>query len=166
MKTRSSKLEAQNLLTWEEVDQSLRRMGEIEIAYNKINGEMTLKINEIKEEAAARANGIMAERAALEKAITVFCEQHKHEFIKARSVELTFGLVAYRVSKSIYIKSKSACVAALKVLGLTSYIKTMEEPDKEALDGLENIVLAKIGVTRKIEDKLRIEPDLEKLKRE
>jgi phage host-nuclease inhibitor protein Gam len=156
--------EVQELPDWEAVDQALRRMGEIDIAIQKLEGEMTLRINEIRELYDNKAAGLKAERAALEKAVIGFCDTRKHEFARTRSRELTFGVVAYRVTRKIHIKSKAACVAALKALGLTSYLRIIEEPDKEALETLDDAVLVKVGASRKIEDKLRIEPNLERLR--
>jgi len=149
---------------WDQVDAALRRMGELDIAVEKIQGDMTLRINEIKAEAETKAEGLKKERKNLEDAITDFCEAHKEEFTKQRNKELTFGLVAYRIVTKIVIKSKEACLAAMHALKLNSYIRVIEEPDKLAMEGLDDAVLAKIGAKRKTEDRLRIEPNLEKLK--
>ncbi|MDP3014168.1 MAG: host-nuclease inhibitor Gam family protein [Candidatus Subteraquimicrobiales bacterium] len=153
-----------SLRAWEDVDISLRRMGEIDIAVSKIEGEMTLKINQIKAEADAKSEDIRKEYDELEQAITEFCEEHKQDFTKTRNKELTFGLVAFRVVTRMVIRSKEACLAAMHALKLGSYIRVIEEPDKLAMEDLDDAVLAKVGVKRKTEDKLRIEPNLERLK--
>ena len=150
--------------SWENVDTLLRRMGEIDIVISKIEGEMTLKINVIKAEADSKSESLRKEYDQIDDAITAFCEEHKQDFTKQRSKELTFGLVAYRVVTKIVIKSKEACLAAMHALKLDSYIRVIEEPDKLAMEGLDDAVLAKVGVKRKTEDKLRIEPNLERLK--
>lgn len=150
--------------SWENVDTLLRRMGEIDISISKIEGDMTLKINEIKADADKKSESLRKEYDEIEEAITQFCEEHKQEFTKQRSKELTFGLVAYRVVTKIAIKSKEACLAAMHALKLDSYIRVVEEPDKLAMEGLDDAVLAKVGAKRKTEDKLRIEPNLERLK--
>lgn len=149
---------------WEQVDAALRRIGEIDIAIEKIQGDMTLKINEIKAQAEAKAEGLKKERKNLEKAISQFCEEHKEEFAKKRSRELTFGVVAYKVTKRIVIRSIKACVAAMEALGLEQYLRVEKKPDKELMMNLDDQTLAKIGATRKIEDKLRIEPAIEKIR--
>ncbi len=149
---------------WEEVDQALRRMGEIDIRLTKIEGDMTLKINEIRAEYDTKAEGLKAERKAIEEQITLFAEAHKEEFAKNRSKDLTFGVVAFRIVHKVVVRSKAACLAALKALGLVQYIRTIEEPDKEAMSGLDAGTLAKVGATLKTEDKLRIEPNIERIK--
>lgn len=149
--------------TWDEVNQALRRMGEIDIKTQKIAGDLTLAINSQRACADQQSAPLLTERKELEESIAAFCEEHKQEFAKTRSREMAFGLVAYRVVTRIAIRSKEACLAAMHALKLTNYIRSYEEPDKEALIDLDDAVLAKIGAKRKTEDKLRIEPALEKV---
>ena len=148
---------------WNEVDSALRRIGEINIKLQKLEGEMTLKVNEIKAEYDVKAEGLKAERKAIEENITLFAEARKQEFAKVRSKDLTFGTIAYRVVTRVVLKSKAATVAALKALGLVQYLRIIEEPDKEAMSGLDATTLAKVGASLKTEDKLRIEPNMEKI---
>jgi phage host-nuclease inhibitor protein Gam len=152
------------LASWEEVDQKLRRIGEIDIALEKIEGSMTLQINEIREKYEREIETYKTDRQALDEAITVFAEERKEEFSKVRSKDMTFGSVAYRVVRSIYIRSKEATVAALHALKLDQCIRVIEEPDKEAMVDLEDNILAKVGAKRKVEDKFRIEPNIERIK--
>ena len=149
---------------WEDVNLAVRRMGEIDIQVDRLQGEMTLKVNEIKSKYDAKSQGLLAERKEIEKDITLFTDTCKDEFTKTRHKELTFGKVAYKVTSKILIKSKDACLAALKALKMSDYIRIKEEPDKEAMVNLDQITLAKVGASIKVEDKLRIEPNLETLK--
>jgi len=148
---------------WQDVDNALRRMGEIDIRLSELEGAMTLKINDVRQDFETRAEGLKAERKKLEQAVTAFVEGRKDEFIKVRNRELTFGSIAYRLVTKVVIRSKAACLAALKALNLHAYIRITEEPDKEALSGLDAGTLAKVGAQLKTEDKLRIEPKLEKI---
>ena len=152
------------LSNWDEVDLRLRRIGEIQIALEKIEGDMTLRINDIRQDYKESIGIFESERRDLEEAITSFSEMHKDEFTKARSKDLTFGLVAYRVVRKIMIRSNEACVAALRALKLDQYIRVTEEPNKEAMADLEDNQLAKVGAKRKVEDKFRIEPNIERIK--
>jgi phage host-nuclease inhibitor protein Gam len=149
---------------WNEVDNALRRMGEIDIRLAKLEGEMTLKVNEIKAEYDVKAEGLRVQRKALEEQITLFAEFRKEEFAKIRSKDLTFGVVAYRIVSKVVVKSKAATVAALEALHLDSYLRVIKEPDKEAMTGLDAGTLAKVGASLKTEDKLRIEPNIERIK--
>lgn len=149
---------------WNEVDNGLRRMGEIGIRLAKLEGEMTLKVNGVKAEYDLKAEGLKAERKRIEDNITLFADARKEEFTKTRAKDLTFGVVAYRITHKVVLRSKAACLATLKALGLTQYIRTIEEPDKEAMSGLDAGTLAKVGASLKTEDKIRIEPNMEKIK--
>ena len=151
---------------WCEVDQALRRMGEIDIESEKLDGKMTLAINEIKETFQPRKEELTGERKELEESISAFVEQHKGEFVKTRSKELDFGTISFRIIKKITFKTKEAVVAALKTLGMMTYIRTTEEPNKEAMEGLDSQTLLKIGASRKEEDKLTITPNIQRLSEE
>jgi len=154
---------ASSYTDWNEVDQGLRRMGEIDIRLARLEGEMTLKVNEIRADYDIKAEGLKAERKAVEEQISLFADARKDEFAKTRSKELTFGTVAYRIVHKVAIRSKAATVAALEALGLDSYLRIIKEPDKDAMTGLDAGTLAKVGATLKTDDKLRIEPNLERI---
>lgn len=151
---------------WNEVDQAVRRIGEIDIATTRLSGEMTIRINEVKEEYVTRAAAMLAEAKQLSAAVTAFCEGHKEEFAKKRSRELTFGEVAYKVTTKIIIKAVKACVAAMEALELDAYLTITKSPDRTKMLTLDAQTLAKIGARRDTEDKLRIEPNVEKIKKE
>ena len=152
------------LTSWEAVDGALRRMGEVDIALSKIEGDMTLRINEIKSVAEVKAEGLKAERKALEKDITLFAGGRKGEFAKNRNKELAFGEVAFRVTTKIAITSVKACVSAMEALGFHNYLRVEKKPDKELMLDLDDQTLARVGATRKVTDKIRIVPNMEKVK--
>ena len=154
--------------SWEEVDQALKRLAELEILEQELQGQMTLEINQIKEHFKLQAQPHKRERRHIEGLIKDFCEAHKQEFLKKRSKTLEFGKVAWRVSKRIVIpraKEKlAATIRAIKALGFTQCLRVKEELDRDALDKLTDQDLARLGLQRKVQDKLRIEPNIEKLK--
>ena len=151
--------------SWEEVDAAIRRMGEIDIACERINGEAVLKINDIKQEAKQRTAGLAAERRALEKAVETFCAARKSEFAKKRSKTLTFGAIGYRIVTKVPLpkdKGKvAALVSALKAFDLLDCIKIKEAPDRERIAELDEATIAKLGLSRTVKDSFRIVPDIE-----
>ena len=152
------------LASWDEVNNALRRLGEIEIMGQEYEGQMTLEINEIRDRYGKEFGLLAEEQAVIETDIASFVAANKAEFLKVRSKTLDFGTLAFRVTKKIVLRNTKAVVAAIKALGWQQYLRIKEEPDKEALDGLSDTELARIGVTRKTEDRLRIEPNIERLK--
>jgi phage host-nuclease inhibitor protein Gam len=159
-----AKPQPQIFSSWDEIDQKLRRMGEIDIAVLKLEGDMTLRINEIRAEYETKAEGLKYERLTIEGGIAAYVEDHKDEFAKTRSKELTFGVIAFRVVKKIVIRSIKATIAAMHALHLEQYIRTIEDPDKELMVDLDDNTLSKVGAVRKVDDKLRIEPNIERIK--
>ncbi|MDR1911250.1 MAG: host-nuclease inhibitor Gam family protein [Helicobacteraceae bacterium] len=151
--------------SWEAVDTALRRIGELEIAANEINGVLTLKINELKEESAKRIAPIDAEREHIEKLVTLFCEGNKADFADKRSKVFNFGEVGYRIVKSVglpRVKEKiAALVKSLKAFGLGECVDIVETPNKEAIVELKDETLAKLGLKRTVKDSFRIVPKLE-----
>lgn len=154
------------LKDWSEVDETLKRMGEIDIEREKIDGRMTLKINEIKQDYAEQDKPLVLERDRLENSISAFVEARKAEFVKVRSKVLNFGTVGFRVTRKITFRNKESVVAALKAAGLLQFVRTVEEPNKEAMEGLDDLTLTKLGANRKVEDKLTVEPNIERLSEE
>jgi phage host-nuclease inhibitor protein Gam len=160
----SKKKNDQPFKNWEDVNTALRRIAEIDVLCNDFEGDMTLKINEIKSKFAAKVKDLKDEKIKLESNITDFAENCKDEFIKTRKKELDFGTIAYRVTKRVTIRSIQATLTALKSLGLHNCIRIKEEPNKDELAELDTNTLAKVGASLKVEDKLRIEPNIERIK--
>lgn len=158
----------ETLASWNDVDNAIKRLGELNIAIAHLEGEVTIAVNAIKEKGKKDAETLVAESESLTRLIEAYCELNKAEFAKKRSKELVFGTVAYRLVKSVSIPRAAAKLEALiksiKAFGLKSCIKTVETVDKEALAELEDGDLAKLGIKRTVRDSFRIEPNMEKIR--
>lgn len=153
------------LENWEHVDAALRRMGELKIRRDEIDGRKTLKVNEITAQAKEKIAPLDAEIAELEKDIETFCRANPEAFFEKRSMKLDFGKVGFRVvaGKLVY-RSASAAVAVLKAMKLLHCIKTTEAPVDSEVKKLDKNTLAKIGAACETEDTFRAEPDLKKIR--
>lgn len=80
------------LKSWDEVDNNLKRLGEIEIQKTKLDGELTIKTNELKEQYTSQGNALKKEADEIKKEITRFCEQNKSGFLDKRNKKLNFGV--------------------------------------------------------------------------
>lgn len=149
---------------WDGVDAALRRMGEIEILQGDMEGEVTLLVNEVKGRFAERGKALEQEYKILEKEIAAFCKGKKAEFAVERTKIFNFGIVAYRITRSIVIGAQESCIAALRAMGLNKFVKVTEEVDKQGLADCDDDTLIKVGAERKTVDKLRIEPNLERIR--
>lgn len=118
---------------WEDIDKELKTIGKLE-----------LKISDLKEEIKGKKEGI-----------EVFCATKKKELKKGEKI-LKFGSIVYSATEKILLRSKAGCATALKSLGLKSYIKELEEPDKEAMLKLDDEILKKVGASRKLDEEYKI----------
>lgn len=95
---------------WDEIDQQMRRIGELEIKKSKLEGEMNIKVNELKNKYGTQCSELSEEIKTIKNEITRFCDQKKDEFLDKRSKKLTFGTVAYRISESVKFLNKEASI--------------------------------------------------------
>ena len=154
--------------SFSDVDVALRRLCEVSVGIEKINGEVTLECNRIKEARKSEVERLESEKSFLEQQITLFCEDNKAEFAEKRSKEFTFGEIGYRISKSVSlprIKAKvESLLKAIKSYGLAKECIIYEEkPNKDALAELKDEDLVKLGLTRTVKDSFRIVPKIESL---
>jgi len=156
-----------NLKSWDDVDEAVRRMGELDIALERIQGEATVRINEIKDEAKRKSAPLSKERKDLEKQVQAFCESSKSEFAKKRSKVLNFGTIGYRLVRSVPVprdKDKvAALVKSLKAFGLTDCVKVEEKPDRDKIAEQDDATIAKLGLKRTVKDNFRVLPDVERI---
>ncbi len=145
--------------SWEEVDENFKRLAELQVTKQKIEGEQTIAINEIKAKYSKLAGDVGEEIKEVEKNIALFAEAHRDEFAKKRSKKLTFGTIAFRMTTRVVCGAVESAIKSLKALNLDAYIRVKEELDKDALLELEPGLLSKAGISIKREDKITIEPD-------
>ena len=77
--------------SFSDIDNALKKVCELSVGIEKINGEVTLECNRIKESRKAEVERLESEKNYIEQQITFFCEENKHEFAEKRSKEFTFG---------------------------------------------------------------------------
>ena len=157
-----------NIENFNDVDNALKRLCEVSVGIEKINGEVTLACNAIKEERKSEIERLVSEKNYIEQQISLFCEENKAEFAQKRSKEFTFGEVGYRIVKNVSlprVKTKiDALLNAIKAFGLAKECITYtESPNKEALAELADADLAKLGLKRVVKDSFRIVPKIESL---
>ena len=157
--------------SFSDVDVALKRLCELSVGIEKINGEVTLECNRVKEARKSEVERLESEKSFLEQQITLFCEDNKAEFAEKRSKEFTFGEIGYRLTKSVSlprIKAKvESLLKAIKSYGLAKECIIYEEkPNKDALAELKDEDLVKLGLTRTVKDSFRIVPKIESLETE
>lgn len=153
------------LSAWDDVDKCLRDIGECELAMGELEAEMNIAINDAKEKAAKLAKPLQDNITRLESMIKEFVEDNKSE-IEGKSKQLNFGKVGFRQSTSVSVPAKrlEAIIKNLKKFGMEDCIIIKETVNKEILVRYNEKDIAKVGASRKVEDKFWLEADKEKLR--
>lgn len=153
------------LKSWDDVDTALREIAEGEIILNDIEGQMNIAIAAAKEKAKKLANPTQARIKALTALVKAFVEAEKAD-LDGKSKQLNFGRVGFRQSSSVTVPPAKvdAILNNLKKFNMDDCISTKETVNKEALEKYSDETIAKVGASRKIEDKFWLETDKEKVR--
>lgn len=125
------RLSATTLESWSDVDARLKAIGEVDRELGLLEAAQQEQIDALKASTKAAAEPLQAKKAGLELAIQQYAEANRGEFVKAKSKELTFGTVSFRLSTRVVIKNLGNTLQALKDFGLTACIRIKEECDKD-----------------------------------
>ena len=155
------------LQSWEEVDQALREIGDLDREIKSVEAEKKKKINVIKDEAKVKAAPYEERIKILGKYVEAFVKANKSEFKIERTRKMMFGEVGYALNPpSITIHNIDTCLAGLKRLGLKHCIITEEKPDKSAMMSLADEVLIELGARRTQTEKIVLKAYEEKVNEE
>ena len=154
------------LKSWDDVDQTLRVIGEIDLLVQEQEARLNEAIMKAKQAAAQEAAFHLEQKKNLEASIRLFAEEHREDLGDRKSNPLFFGTVSFRKStKIITIANLKRVLELLKVHGLKTYIRTKETVDKEAMGALDDVTLKQVGCRRKIEDVFGYAVDYERIKK-
>jgi phage host-nuclease inhibitor protein Gam len=92
------------LTSWDDVNITLKEIGELELAKEKIEADMNLKISDLKLEAELAAKPLIERMEKLASDVKDFVELNRAD-IKGKTMNLNFGKTGFRKSRKIIIKS-------------------------------------------------------------
>ena len=124
--------------SWDDVNKALKLKGECELSLDTLEAEMNLKINDIK-----------LETEKLSKPL------------KNKIKQVGFRLVN---TVSVPTKKLGKIIENLKKFGMENCIKVTESVNKDILGTYSNADIAKVGATKKVEDKFWCEADKERIR--
>lgn len=158
--------DAQLLQSWDDVNQALREIGELEIKLASIEGEMNLKLNIVKETADTISAPHKARIAELGGAVKAYCEKARVDFGKAKTKKLTFGEVGWRRSRAISIKKglEERIIQSLRALGMADCVVAKESINKNVLLTYPDTKIIEAGATVKNKDTFGYVTNKEELK--
>jgi phage host-nuclease inhibitor protein Gam len=149
----------------EDANLALKEIGMLEHELAAIDAEADRQIAETKAQSAKQGEGIRKRIVDLSALLGAYAEYNRDELFKDRkSVDLSFGSFGYRKSTSISVKKTT--LELLRKLKLDKYIRVKEEPDKEAMGGMDDETLAQVDAVRKVKDAFYCEANKEEVNKE
>ncbi|MCS6290384.1 MAG: host-nuclease inhibitor Gam family protein [Nitrospira sp.] len=158
--------------TWNDAEQLLREVGLAEIRRETIELKMNNEITAVKERYAGRLAPIDADIAKAVGLLETFCREHRADMRPASKKKdagvvftSTFGKLAFRKCPAAieFRKKVEKVLAALKAKKLTNCIRTVEEPNKDVLLGLDDATLAAVHCRKKPSEKFEVKPDYQEI---
>ncbi|EAT7029847.1 host-nuclease inhibitor protein Gam [Salmonella enterica] len=137
--------------TREEVSENIHRLGDIQREALRLETRMNDKIAAITEAEMPRITELKKEIASLFKGIQAWCDTNKASLTKdgkVKTVNLITGAVSWRTRPpSCTVRKPDVVLEALHNLGLTRFIRTKEEVNKEAILADPKAVTGIAGIT-------------------
>lgn len=160
-------VEAPSLHSWEDVNDALRQIAEVQIALGEIQSDMQKQILGAQKVAEEQSKPLNDNVAKLEREIKSFVTDHRDEMGKTKSMVLTFGEVGFRLSTSVSLpraKEKlEEIIRRLKSRQMTDCIVVEEKVSKEALKKYGEDTVNAVGATWKQSDVFGYEVNIAKL---
>jgi phage host-nuclease inhibitor protein Gam len=138
-----------------EADHALRDIGALEDDLAQIHARAGKLVGKVTDRAAQKAKPLIAERDLIAAELERWAREEGAEEFEpgSRSMQLTFGRLFFRKgSGKIIIRSVEKLLARIKTKGWTHLIRTVEQPNKEAMATLTDLELKEIGAKREKED--------------
>ncbi len=158
------RMEEPELRSWEEVDSTLKKIREAEIALGDISTTAEKLILDIKQQAEEDAQLYKDSIKKMELQVKEFTTVHRDDMLPAKSKEMTFGQVGFRISTKVILPKKiERVIAKLKKLGMADCIITKETVDKDILKTYDEKTIMEVGGTLKKTDAFWYETKQEKI---
>lgn len=140
-----------------DADRVLEELADLSRRATAVKCAMNERIDAVKAEAKLEIDEIESRQKVLEAALGSFAVMNRAVYFQDRkSLELTFGTLAFRLSHRIVTAGRGVTwdqvLGRLKELGHLDGIRLKEEVDKEALAGWDDAKLERVGAKRKTED--------------
>ena len=132
---RSGKQSSTEPRSWEEVNQRLAYLGEAERQIRALRDQFEQKVAVLKQQWLEASQPVEEEREQLQGQIERFYWGHRAELLAEgrKSVELAFGRLGSRLSRSVVVEDVAAAQQWLEAHGLGGFLRTRTELDREAI---------------------------------
>ena len=121
--------------SWEEVNQRLAYLGEVERQIRALRDQFEQKVAVLKQQWLEASQPVEQERERLQQQIERFYWGHRGELLAEgrKSVELAFGRLGSRLSRCVVVEDAEAAQQWLEAHGLGRFLRTRTEVDREAI---------------------------------
>lgn len=158
------RMEEPALKSWEEVNGTLKKIREAEIAMTDISTIAEKLILDIKQKAEEDAQQYKDKIKQYELQVKEYTTIHRDEMLPAKSKEMSFGQVGFRMSTKVILPKKmDRVIAKLKKLGMGDCIITKETVDKDILKTYDEKTILEVGGTLQKADAFWYETKQEKI---
>ncbi|MFQ1013683.1 host-nuclease inhibitor Gam family protein [Avibacterium paragallinarum] len=139
--------------TREEVEIAIKDIGDLQRELQRLATHQNDELAAITEKYAPKITALQEQMKPLQRAIEVWCEANRAELTqngKTKTGSFNTGEVQWRQRPpSVSIRKADEVLARLRALGLTQFIRTKEELNKEAMLAEPNIASTVTGITIK-----------------
>ena len=139
--------------TREEVETAIKEVGDLQRELQRVATHQNDELAAITEKYAPQIADLQAQIKPLQKAIEIWCEANRAELTnngKTKTGSFNTGEVHWRQRPpSVLIRKAEDVLERLRQLGLIRFIRTKEEPNKEAMLAEAELAATVTGVTIK-----------------
>jgi phage host-nuclease inhibitor protein Gam len=135
--------------TKEDCQQDIKHIGNLQRKHAVKLAALNDKVAQLTADAATELDGLQTDIAMLQKGVQTWCEANREELCgKGKTANLITGEVSWRQRPpSVGIRGVDTVLETLKRLGLARFIRTKEEPNKEAMLNETDAVRGVAGIT-------------------
>lgn len=152
-----------SLKSWDEVNSTLRKIRDAEIALQQIEADMEKCVADVKEKAEEQSIPWRDEIKKLELQVKEYVTVNKDD-LNGKSREMTFGSVGFRLSTKLQLpKAVDKVIKQLRKMGMGDCINIKETVNKDILKTYDEKTILLVGGTLKKEDAFWYETKREEL---
>lgn len=127
----------------------IKRLGDLQREQTRLAADMNDEIANITKACAPNLELLKEQIETLQTGVQTWCEAHREELCgKGKTANLITGEVSWRQRPpSVAIRGADTVLETLRRLGLGRFIRTKEEPNKEAMLNEPDAVRGVAGIT-------------------
>lgn len=115
----------------------IKKLGDLQRQFERVRADMNDQIAEITKRHQPVLEDLAARLKLLQDGVQTYCEAHRHDLTqdgKVKTATFVTGDVQWRIRPpSVTVSGAEAVIETLKKLGLSKFVRTKEEVNKEAI---------------------------------